>query len=439
MSQNAKIEEIVAHELGELMVTCDPTDASQVSDLFEVKCGEHVFGFTDAQSLREFLIIHDEQAQNIEVRKSGEEDWCAFYEHPQIQRRKPQLVQKQSLEQLAQEQFWVLKEGQKTGPFSAEDLKELVESCDVLTTDLVSNDKGHHWLRLYEFEEFDRRNLTHHELPNTPQGKVFAESLRETRIALTSSDKQREEAEAIAGLAYIGNLRAGKGVEIERKKRRQERETEEIEDEQMSEISNGVDGAEKLKKNGQNQLAWYALFFLSLTGTLILLLTWNSGAPEQIQTAPDSQTAQAVPQNPAAQAQRQQQQAARTPGQKSPTTQSRIPVTIGKRQAIEAPQATGQPRVQQNSFRKSAAFQRAQTSPRVSGERQMEDDPYVDDYFYDDGSSTFESDPVRSQLSRDTIEPSIDNTWVEEMTEPEMYDTAVEEPPFEDLFQADPY
>lgn len=427
MSQNAKLQEMIAFELGELMVTFDANDPAQVSDLFEVKCGDHVFGFTDAQSLREFLIIHDDQAQNIEVRKSGEDEWCAFYEHPQIQRRKPQLVQKQSLDQLAQEQFWVLKEGQKTGPFSAEDLKELVESCDLLTTDLVSNDKGHHWMRLFEYEEFDRRNLSHHELPNTPQGKVFAESLRETRIALASSDKQREEAEAIAGLAYIGNLRAGKGVEIERKKRRQENEAKEESATDQAELD------EVKKPAAQNQLAWYALFFLSLTGTIILLLTWESGAPEQAAQTTAPQTQQA-PQQTAPQA---LQPVSRTPSQNSRPQNSAV--SIGTRQAIESPSAPRAPRAQQNSFRNSAAFQRAQSSPRVSGERQMEDDPYVDDYFYDDGSSTFESDPVRSQLSRDTIEPAMDDSWVEEMTEPEMYDTAVEEPPFEDLFEADPY
>lgn len=429
MSQNAKLQEMVAHELSELMISPELVTEQELAELFEVRCGDKVFGHTSAKSLREFLIIHDDQTENLEVRKDSESEWCAFFEHPQIQRRKPQLVQNQSLEAVSEDQFWMLRDGQKVGPFTSEELKEKVEDCDLLATDLVSNDKGLNWMKLYEFEEFDRRNLQHHELPTTPNGKVFAESLRETRIQLARSDKEREEAEAIAGLAYIGNLRSGKGVEIERKKRRSEvnPEQEVISQDRMN----------KESESAPQQLVWYALFFLSLTGTLLIFLTWNNGAPESEigtqsqQTTVVTQPGQVAP---------MLEPVSRTPAvaPTSADSTARQKEASSRRQMIE-PSSAAAPR-QQNSFRESPAFKRAQNAPRVSGERQMADDPYVDDYFYDDGSSTFESDPVRSQLSRETIEPTLDDTWVEEMTEPEMFeDQGIEEPPFQDLFEADPY
>lgn len=429
MGQPAKISDHVAQEIDELI--CDPSQLSSQAAVFDLKIDQQHYGPIEANYLKEFFLVHDELADQALIKRTHEELYVPYFEHPHFQRRKPQLVSQQSLDEVDQEYLWVLKQGQKTGPFTKSQLSEQVESSQLLRTDLISIDEGQTWRRLYELEEFDRRKLESNHLPPTPQGQVFVESLRETRIQLASSDNQREEAEALTGLAYIGNLKNGKGVEGEKKVPRPLGAQVE-----MKEFS-----SPKTSVSQNQQWPWYALFGVSLVGILALILTWQtsgtqdkSSSSQSTQDSSRTQMAKEVePQQNLESKQNENTQApleARRPAspnrERAQLRQRRQPLDIGQRKTTTR---------SQTSFRESQAYRETQQ------ERQMLDDPASEDgYYYDEGDVPPEQDPIRRQLTRETTDPR--NSWADDLEsiqdDPEYYDEGYVEPgvyPEDELYE----
>lgn len=442
MGQTANISAHVVQEIDELI--CNPDELGQHAAVFDLKIGEQHYGPIEAAQLKEFFLIHDDLAEEAQVKRTSEELYTSYFEHPHFQRRRPQLVRQQSLEDVEQEYLWVLKDGQKNGPYTKTQLNEQVESSQLLRTDLVSLDEGQTWQRLYEIEEFDRRKLESNQLPATPEGQVFVNSLRETRSQLARAGHQREEDEALTGLAYIGNLRNGKGVEGEKRVPRPI----------GAQVGKDQSASFELPKQVQEpQWIWYGLFAASLMGIVALLLTWQDSAPKRStdgrsQNGP-AQMAREIEPEPTQQDQNQAPIQPRRSGQDNrntsrernqPNEKEREPVdTFDSRpKTISRPRTRTRTRTQ--SFRESKAYRQAQ-SRSAQQERQMEDDPYQeDDYYYDEGDVPPEQDPVRSQLSRETTDPR--NSWADDLEsiedDPEYYEPDYVEPgvyPEEELYE----
>jgi hypothetical protein len=105
------------------------------------------------------------------------EEWKDFFSTAEFQRRKPKLVPAQNL--IQNDDFYILEKGQKSGPFSLEQVKNKVETCEIVVSSEVSVDEGKTWIKLYEHHEFDRRlHKNQEDLPFQPEQNIFDESER---------------------------------------------------------------------------------------------------------------------------------------------------------------------------------------------------------------------------------------------------------------------
>src|SRR5690554_4522984 len=69
-----------------------------------------------------------------------------FYTISEFQRRRPKLVPAQNL--IKNEDFYLLEYGQKSGPFSLEDLKAKIQAKEVSLNQEISVDNGQTWLKI---------------------------------------------------------------------------------------------------------------------------------------------------------------------------------------------------------------------------------------------------------------------------------------------------
>lgn len=175
--------------------------------IFEIKDSEHSLGFISLYDLKAYVFEHEEEAKNYSVKAIDSDEWKNIYEHPFFQRRKPQLVSIETLKEVDDIQFYILQKGQKAGPYEKDQLLEMVENREILLTDTVSINGGHVWMKLFQVDGFDRRELRDSDqLPGMPD----AEFLNRPSDAVNNIG---ETTDAITSLAFLGNLKKGKTIE----------------------------------------------------------------------------------------------------------------------------------------------------------------------------------------------------------------------------------
>lgn len=170
--------------------------------VFEVAVGENVLGYIPQDQLKQFLEQNPDQYQNTFVRKIGQEVWMPSTQQVYLQRRKPTLVRENEISE--NEKFFYLKESQKIGPFSIEELKLKLEKKEILMTEMIIPEKGGNWFKLFELGSLDRRLSKRSHLPERPAAYIFEQ------VSKIKGMKRSEEKDAIAGLAYIGHIKSGK-------------------------------------------------------------------------------------------------------------------------------------------------------------------------------------------------------------------------------------
>lgn len=178
--------------------------------IFEIKDTNSSLGFISLYDLKAYVLEHEEEAQNYSIKNIDSTEWKNIFEHPYFQRRKPQLIPSENLLKEDDLEFFILKKGQKTGPYEKHELIEMLKEKEILLTDTVTFNGGHSWIKLYQVDGFDRRTLKEGEqLPGMPSEELLQRpnetihNIGETTDAMTS-------------LAYLGNLKRGKSVERDR-------------------------------------------------------------------------------------------------------------------------------------------------------------------------------------------------------------------------------
>lgn len=362
-----------------------------------LRLGGKELGLAPFQGLTELAQLYEDELAELEVRRESDEDWLPLFSHPQFQRRKPQLVPADNLKVSIEDQYFVLKGAVVHGPYSKEQLAEEVRGLKVLPTDLVSTQEDSGWHKLYNYEEFDRREYIQTKLPEAPVSDSAQPAL-----------KPDLETEAITGLAYLGNLKAGKGHEISKRSF----------------------GGDVTNPNRENPLAsgepfqyfWIALFFVSFAGIVMIALTWDSTKPKGQTRHVDQQT-----QNPFEQAVAQPKTLQGEPIER-PTRRPQV-----ARPAQQQLRPTNSPQ----SLTQSRGFRRAmQQEPTNDAQR---GDEFYDDYAYDDGQGPIENDPVRSRASREmlTAEGEPYEVWAESVgRSPAQYEE--EEAVYQDSYEEEP-
>lgn len=175
--------------------------------IFQMKDNEETsLGFISLYDLKAYVLEHEEEAEHYTVRNIDAFEWISLFEHPLFQRRKPQLVTPPSTHHDSEQQYYILKHGQKVGPYHKAELASMLDEKEILLTDMVSYNHGHTWMKLFQVESFDRRVLKETEhLPGVP-----TETLNHTSDQVSNT---AHSTEAISSLAYLSNLKRGKTVE----------------------------------------------------------------------------------------------------------------------------------------------------------------------------------------------------------------------------------
>jgi hypothetical protein len=176
---------------------------TQEKSLWIVKYDSTVYGPYEQEYLKEYSQLHIDLFQEAQASPWGEENWKEFFKCQPFQRRKPSLVPAQSL--VTPDQFYVLQNGLKQGPYTIEKLQEMVQVKDVLLTDQVSTDEGLTWIRIYQHHQFDRR-LKNQEntLPKTLQAPELSQAQAYTENLISQKMGNEDKYDAIVNLAHIG-------------------------------------------------------------------------------------------------------------------------------------------------------------------------------------------------------------------------------------------
>ena len=111
---------VKATQLSDFLMTEEEMLRSQTTreHLFEVKDSHEIsLGFAEVSSLKNYIYEYEEDSAGLMIRNVEAFDWMTVFEHPLFQRRRPQLVSTATLQADDDQQFFILKHGQKTGPY----------------------------------------------------------------------------------------------------------------------------------------------------------------------------------------------------------------------------------------------------------------------------------------------------------------------------------
>lgn len=339
--------------------------------------------------------------------------WHELYTHPFFQRRRPQLVNQEDVASEA-DFIFLLVEGQKIGPYNLHDVRSLIQEKTILLTDQVSFDQGRTWKKLYQYDEFDRRNLEASSLPESPGWDVFKNSNSEIEENFLHEDETRLETEALAGLAFLENLKSGKTPKsFDKSAYGDEPEEEEIIEEPMAET---IPFPEKKREIPEPQEATptkakygYAVAIVFLLGFSVYFLT-NTGANKKASRRVASEDAQEL-----------------SPVSESSPSEGQQGVKKDRRGGARS-NSYRSPIIRKSIKPRSRRPASITESRSFDNPRRMEDDPYQDNYDeykdpydevvknddaydYDKGETPVEQDQIRAKASKDIIDS--ENTYLD--------------------------
>ncbi len=360
-------------------------------------------------------------------------EWQDMYEHAFFQRRKPQLL---STEDFPSEigQAFVLIEGVKHGPYSIDEVNALIEEKELLLTDQVSFDEGASWRKLYEYEEYDRRSHQQGSLPESPGWDVFKESNSEITDELQKVNEKKQEEEAIAGLAFLENLKSGKTAKSYDKAYPQEDEDSQTEPEKKKAIQEETSVEPSPKKTAEPkgsskrkfQYAYAVGIIFMLLGSFYFL-TSDPSKPQRNLSSSSSKEAPML--EPSQDSKKNLSGTTQKRGSRNSYRSPRLKPKLNPRTRKPASITTS------DSFRRDD--RRMEDNPYQEEDYykdEAEDDYYKDDYAYDRGDTPVEQDPIRSKLDKKTID-STENYYDD--GQQEQYQ-AEYEAPYEDAPQIEP-
>lgn len=195
-------------QLNDILFTEDEITANEAdrTHIFELKnAATESLGFTLVSDLKTYAAMYEEDCETFLVRQIDSTEWSMIFEHPLFQRRRPQMVSPQPAIESDQE-FYILKNGQKAGPLKKQELISMLDDKQLLLTDMVSYNAGYTWMKLFQLENFDRRVLKESEqLPGLP-----LEAMNHTNDQVINISPATE---AISSLAYLSNVKRGKSIE----------------------------------------------------------------------------------------------------------------------------------------------------------------------------------------------------------------------------------
>lgn len=179
----------------------------------------------------------DENLQNEAiVYNLFHEKWSKPFDNASFQRRKLNIVDNSKQQYF---QFYILSKGQKVGPLSIENIKDLLHKKELLYHEQISHD-GVTWNKVYTYEVFDRRlnRLQEQGLPFSPNDNTLNNIAESTSEVLKKLKEKNEQIDALAGLAFIGHGN-DKGQTIDDNKK--DSESKSVTEDEFTHLPSGIE------------------------------------------------------------------------------------------------------------------------------------------------------------------------------------------------------
>lgn len=165
--------------------------------LWQVKLNDEVFGPFETLSLKHYARENSDIIQSCEVSPWEKEEWQLFFDTPEFSQQESEHPGD------IQEQFWLLENGQKSGPWSQEEIQEKIKTQVLGPHHEVSEDQGHVWKKLLHSPRFRGNFAKNHSLPSAPHESTFQEGKVRVLQELERKQKEIPVTEAIPDLAYV--------------------------------------------------------------------------------------------------------------------------------------------------------------------------------------------------------------------------------------------
>ena len=350
--------------------------------------------------------IFPENTQVRDAKNIGE--WINIYSHPAFQRRRPQIIADEK-ELPENRDAYILVDGQKHGPLSSSEIKALLNQKEILLTDQVSFDDGHTWRKLYEYAQFDRRDLEQGHLPSIPGWDVFKGSNDEIDEQLGSAEQRERQLNAFAGLAFIENVESHQNSQTNQQDSESSvSEKEHHEGADIVEFVHPNQNKNHPQDNNSEESGWtknlaYVVAICIMLGASAYMLFNDPMQEVNLLTDRDkaarklikrgTPTNGRVPASEKAVVQRAQEQEKKYKVNR---------VNKIRKAPRRAPSRRPASITDTDSFREG---RKMQERPFRDNEDPYQDDPYGgEDYAYDDGSTPVAQDRVRKRLDKRTID-----------------------------------
>lgn len=324
-----------------------------------VLINDHQYGPLSSNDLKEIAKYEPSALSLLLFREDNELPWNLLAEHPAFNRRQETGLAGPAI--LDSNEFYHLKNGIKHGPYKFQDLEQMITAKVISYTDHISLDNGQNWVYLYQLERFDRRDQNSEDLPHLPKLEIFDQS------------------------------------EIDAHENKYEREV----DEDLSQMSQLIQKTEVIKSNVPEttsipfQLSpkkWGAIAGVAI---LIFSLFLFRGKEESVRAPASSINNEAAAQEQDSMKMQQSEKVKK----KSTTT---------KRSFERRPPTTSKP-TQTKSFTESEAFK---SSREKLGEHMREE---IEDTADNEDIDPYEYDPVRSKVSKETMDRINDNENIDDL------------------------
>jgi hypothetical protein len=142
-------------------------------DLWVVKIEDQIFGPFEGQKLKVFAEKNEELFDKAHATRIENHDWQPFFTHALFQRRSPKIIK--NVAENFEGPYWIINHGIKAGPIEKSELLKRIEIGALNLTDTVSIDDGHHWMKIFDIPDIDRR-VTGEDLPLSPGENLFHEA-----------------------------------------------------------------------------------------------------------------------------------------------------------------------------------------------------------------------------------------------------------------------
>jgi len=346
-------------------------------EIFEVQVESKIIGPFWQEDLKDFLGDANLYKDGTLVKSLEEGDWKEVYSHPFFQRRRPSLVSTENMS-TTEEDYYILKDGQKDGPYDKEKINSMVEAMELLLTDFVSIDEGQSWGKLYDHDEFDRRIKGHDQLPTSPDNHIFNNSIYDADKAIAQAEMVAQETDAIVGLAYIGHLNEGKRkVHIEEVKQQENLNSQQ-------------------SPSSSKNFVLFSILSLSIIGAIFFSYQLLSGSPDQVVTTKKKRV-------------NNTKQRRVTKNAKQVTNNKKFKRKPSSNFKVK----TGRQVTRSSESIRKAEFLKAKK--RTFQNAVIRDVP--PEAVFDDANEAVELDPIRTRLSKDTIDPLDTELSEEELLE----------------------